>query len=76
MRIGKTIIDIESLSFEDLKVIQREIYKLCKRREEQESLGRRMIELLEEADAAGFDFIDKDYGNVLRPVNIDLHDNQ
>lgn len=76
MRIGRTIIDIESLSIEDLKVIEREIYNLRKRREEQESLGRRMIDLLEEANAAGFDFIDKDFGNVLRPVDIELHDNQ
>ena len=76
MRIGRTIIDIESLSIEDLKVIEREIHNLRKRREEQESFAHRMIELLEEADAAGFDFIDKDFGNVLRPVDIDLHDNQ
>ena len=76
MRIGRTIIDIESLSIEDLKVIEREIHVLRKRREEKERFKNRMTELLEEAQAAGFDFIDKDFGNVIRPVDIELYDNQ
>lgn len=75
MRIGKTIIDIESLSLEDLKVIEHEIH-VCKRHEEKESFKLRMQELLEEAQAAGFDFIDKFYGNVIRPRYIEMHDNQ
>lgn len=76
MRIGRTIIDIENLSIEDLKVIEREIHVLRKRREEKEHFKNRMTELLEEANAAGFDFIDKDFGNVIRPVDIELYDNQ
>lgn len=76
MRIGRTIIDIESLSIEDLKVIEREIHVLRTRREEKECFKNRMTELLEEANAAGFDFIDKDFGNVIRPVDIELYDNQ
>ena len=76
MRIGRTIIDIESLSIEDLKAIEREIHILRKRREEKESFKNRMQELLEEANAAGFDFIDKDFGNVIRPVDIAMYDNQ
>ena len=76
MRIGRTIIDIESLSIEDMKTIEREIHILRKRREEKESFKNRMQELLEEAQAAGFDFIDKDFGNVIRPVDIEMYDNQ
>ena len=76
MRIGRTIIDIESLSIEDLKTIEREIHILRKRREEKESFKDRMQELLEEAQAAGFDFIDKDFGNVIRPIDIEMYDSQ
>ena len=76
MRIGRTIIDIESLSIEDLKTIEREIHILRKRREEKESFKNRMQELLEEAQAAGFDFIDKDFGNVIRPIDIEMYDSQ
>lgn len=76
MRIGRTIIDIESLSIEDLKAIEHEIHTLRRRREEKECFKNRMTELIEEANAAGFDFIDKDFGNVIRPIDIELYDNQ
>ena len=76
MRIGRTIIDIESLNIEDLKTIEREIHNLRRRREQAENLKIRMRNLLEEAEAEGFDFIDKDFGNVIRPVDIEIHDNK
>lgn len=76
MRIGRTIIDIESMSIEDLKTIEHEIHTLRRRREKAESLKAQMRDLIEEATAAGFDFIDKDFGNVIRPEDISLYDNQ
>lgn len=75
MRIGRTIIDIESLSIEDLKTIEREIHTLRRRREQAETFKAQMRNLLEEAEAEGFNFIDKDFGNVIRPVDIEMHDN-
>lgn len=76
MRIGRTIIDIENMSIEDLKTIEHEIHALRRRREQAESYKSRMYELLEEAKAEGFDFIDKDFGNVIRPEDIALYDNK
>lgn len=76
MRIGRTIIDIESLSVEDLKAIEHEIHALRRRRERAEQLKARMCDLLNEAQAEGFDFIDKDFGNVIRPEDVSLYDNQ
>ena len=76
MRIGRTIVDIESLSIEDLRTIEHEIHALRKRREQAENFKIRMKNLLEEAQEAGFDFIDKDFGNVIRPIDIELYDNQ
>ena len=76
MRIGRTIIDIESLSVEDLKAIEHEIHALRRRRERAEQFKARMCDLLNEAQAEGFDFIDKDFGNVIRPEDVSLYDNQ
>ena len=74
MRIGRTIIDIESMSIEDLKTIEHEIHMLRRRREKAESYLARMRDLLSEAKAEGFDFIDKDFGNVIRPEDNSLYD--
>lgn len=76
MRIGRTIIDIESMGIEDLKTIEREIHAMRRRKEEAESFKARMNDLLTEAAEAGFDFIDKDFGNVIRPVDVELYDNR
>lgn len=76
MRIGRTIIDIESLSIEDLRTIEHEIRALRKRREQAESFKTRMSNLLFEAREAGFDFIDKDFGNVITANDIEMYDNQ
>ena len=76
MRIGRTIIDIESLSIKDLKTIEHEIHALRRRREQAENFKAQMRDLLEEAKAEGFDFIDKDFGNVIRPEDISLYDNR
>ena len=76
MRIGRTIIDIESMSIEDLRTIEREIHVLRRRKEEAESFRQKMCNLLTEAQEAGFDFIDKDFGNVIRPEDVSLYDNK
>lgn len=76
MRIGRTIIDIESLSIEDMRTIEHEIHALRRRREKAENLKGQLLDLINEANAAGFDFIDKDFGNVIRPEDISIYDNQ
>ena len=76
MRIGRTIIDIESMSIEDLKTIEHEIHTLRRRREQAESFRQKMCNLLTEAQEAGFDFIDKDFGNIWHPEDVSLYDNQ
>ena len=74
MRIGRTIIDIESMSIEDLRTIEHEIHVLRRRREQAENFKIRMRDLITEASEAGFDFIDKNYGNVIRPEDLTLYD--
>ena len=76
MRIGKTIIDIESMSIEDLRTLEHEIHILRKRREQAEDFKLKMKNLLLEANEAGFDFIDKDFGCIIRADDLEMYDNQ
>ncbi len=76
MRIGRTIIDLDSLTTEDLTMVINEARRIRKRKEQLEEYKLRMHVLLTEAREAGFDFIDKDFGNVVRPEDLELHDNQ
>lgn len=75
MRIGRTIIDLDSLTTEDLTMIIDEARHIRKRRELIEEYKFRMHVLLTEAKEAGLDFIDKDFGNVIRPEDLELYDN-
>jgi len=76
MRIGRSIIDLDAMSVEDLTIIIDAARAARKRKQQAANLQGRMSELLNEAHDAGFDFIDKDFGNVIRPVDIEIHDNQ
>ena len=76
MRIGRTIIDLDSLTTEDLTMVINEARRIRKRKEQIEEYKLRMHVLLTEAREAGLDFIDKDFGNVIRPEDVSLYDNQ
>lgn len=75
MRIGRTIIDLDSMTTEDLTMVINEARRIRKRKEQMEEYKLRMHVLLTEAKEAGFDFIDKDVGNVVRPEDLELYDN-
>ena len=74
MRIGRTMIDIESLSIEDCTAIIDEIRKVRARKQKAEELTNRMLELLADAKENGFTFIDKDFGQVWTPQDVSLYD--
>ena len=76
MRIGRTIIDTDNMTAEEVKIIIDELRKIRARKLKAEELKNRMLELLADAQAEGFDFIDKDFGQCIRPVDIELWDNQ
>ena len=76
MRIGRTIIDLDSLTTEDLTMVIDEARRIRKRKQQIEEYKLRMHALLTEAHEAGLDFIDKDFGNVIRPVDVELIDNE
>ena len=74
MRIGRTIIDVESLSIEDCTTIINEVREIRARKRKAEELTERMKELLTEAKENGFTFIDKDFGQVWTPQDVALYD--
>lgn len=76
LRIGRTIIDTRDWSVEDYDVVIRDLRKERARKLKAEELKNRMFDLLNEANENNFDFIDKDFGNVIRPVDIELMDNE
>lgn len=76
MRIGRTIIDIETLSIEDCTTIINEIRKVRARKQKAEELVNRMKELIIDAKDNGFTFIDKDFGMVWQNTDFTLYDEQ
>ena len=76
LRIGRTIIDTHDWSVEDYDVIIRDLRKERARKGKADELKLRMESLLNEAKENNFDFIDKDFGNVIRPEDITLYDNE
>lgn len=75
MRIGRTIIDLDNLTIEDLNTVIDEARRVRNRKKEAESYKLRMHALLAESREAGFDFIDKDLGFVIKAEDLELHDN-
>ena len=76
LRIGRTIIDTRDWSVEDYDVIIRDLRKERARKGKADELKLRMETLLNEAKENNFDFIDKDFGNVIRPIDVELIDNE
>lgn len=76
MRIGRNIIDIETLDVDDLTVVIAEARAIRKRKLTAQDLMQRMKALISEAHAEGFDFIDICGTKVLVAEEIELYDNK
>ena len=76
MRIGRTIIDTDNMSIEDMDTIIRELRAIRARRLKAEELKNRMVALIAEAKENGFTFIDKDFGQVWTGNDVELYDEQ
>ena len=74
MRIGRTIIDTDNMSAEDMDVIIKELRAIRARKLKAEELKTRMLELIADAKENGFTFIDKDFGQVWSGNDVELYD--
>lgn len=64
MRIGKTVLDTDNMTAEELTMYINALSRIRTRRTRQETLTQRMNDLILQAKADGFTFIDKDFGFV------------
>ena len=76
LRIGSTIIDTRDWSMEDYDVIIHGLRKERARKGKAAELQLRMETLLNEAKENNFYFADKDLGNIWRPEDVEVIDNE
>lgn len=74
MRIGRFIIDTDNMSIEELKILEQEFHKIRRRKELAESFKDRFKELVAEAKAEGFTFVDKDFGQIIVGNDFTVYD--
>lgn len=75
MRIGRTIIDTDSMSIEELSILEHELHQIRRRKEKAEYLKKKMQELLAEAKENNFIFVDG-HKCVIPEDDIDILDEQ
>lgn len=76
MRIGRTIINTDNMSAEDMEVIIKELLAIRVRKLKAEELNSRMNDLLAEAKEHNFIFINEYTGQVLPQEYIKVIDEQ
>ena len=74
MRIGRTIIDTDNMTVEELGAIITELRAIRARKVQAKNFKERIENLVEEARQEGFAFIDKDFGNVIQGKDVVLYD--
>lgn len=62
MRIGKILIDTDSMSIEELNMVINELWDIRERKGQARALQAKMNDLILEAKEEGFCFVDKDCG--------------
>ena len=76
MKIGRYVIDTDNMTTEELLVIEQEIHKIRRRKEQGKNFIYQMNKLITEAKENGFVFIDKDFGHILTTSDFAIHDEQ
>jgi len=74
MRIGRTFIDTDNMSIEELTTVIKELRDIRKRKEQAHALEMRMNDLIVEAKDNGFTFIDNTCGFVREVDDFTLYD--
>ena len=74
MRIGRQMLEVESMTIEELTIIINELRAIRKRKQEEKDCLIAMKNAIIKAKENGFVFIDKDFGNVIEEKDIDLFD--
>ena len=75
MRIGKTILDLENLTEEDLSLVINEAKNLRSRKRDARNLREGFEAMIENARERGFNICNKYTGEVLDPHDWAIYDN-
>ena len=76
MRIGRFILDTDSMSIDELTTIINKLRQIRSRKEHLAALETEMTNLIAHANELGYDFIDKDFGNVIQTHDLVVVDNR
>ena len=76
MRIGRFILDTDNMSIDELTVIIKELREIRSRKESAAAFETEMTNLITHANELGYDFIDKDFGNVIQTHDLVVVDNR
>ena len=76
MRIGRFILDTDNMSIDELTVIIKELREIRSRKESAAAFETEMANLIAHANELGYDFIDKDFGNVIQTHDLVVVDNK
>ena len=74
MRIGRTIIDTDNMTADEMTILINDLRKIRARKVQAKNFKERFENLIEEAKQEGFAFIDQDFGNVIQGKDIMLYD--
>ena len=74
MRIGKTIIDTDNMTIDEMNLIINELTSICERKEIARNLKQSLHNLFEEANYEGMVFCHHRTGEVLTLENIFIQD--
>ena len=76
VRIGRTIIDTREWTTEDYSTVIRALRDERARKVQADELKARMANLLSDAKEQHFDFINRDFGNIVTMDDFELYDNE
>lgn len=76
MRIGKTIIDTDNMTIDEMNLIITELTHICARKEIARNYKQCLYDVLEDANESGFIFCHRYTGEVLTMENISIQDDR
>ena len=76
MRIGRFILDTDNMSIDELTAVINKLRQIRSRKERRQEFETEMTNLIAHANELGYDFIDKDFGNVIQSHDLVGVDNK
>ena len=74
MRIGRFIIDTDSMTIEEITILINELRNSRKRKEQKEHYISIIRDVIKEAQEEGFAITDKDFGQIIESDDLTIQD--